>query len=184
MIFITLKRFWPVFLWIFLPGLAGAGEEGIPLRFVFFQIFNFCLFAGILVYLLRGKLPAFLQQKRKDFLDYRTRAKELEEQYQLDCASLEKELLELTEKEKNIESSVAKALETLRKELTVQEKQSLETQKKQANQEIKRQRIKELGNLKNRLLSLVLQQTKIKLKEQTECLKKLNDRMIQKEEWI
>ena len=175
-----------IFLFI-LPVLVWAkGEGGIPARFVFFQVFNFSLFALALFYLTRKKLPVFLKQKQQDFLDYRTRAKELEKQNQTDCLFLEKEVQTLIKKKQDIKKSVAKALKALQEDLEIQERQWLENLNTQAAQEIKRQRLKELSGLKNRVLSKVMRQTKKQLKEmeEEELLRKLNHKVIQKWEQI
>ena len=154
------------FFILVIPVCALAkGDGGIPLRFVFFQIFNFSLFVVALLYLIRKYLPSFLQRKREDFLEYRRKARELEKQHEQDFISLEKEVRLLAEKEKNIEESVTKALNNLKRELEAQEKQWLESVQRQADKEIKLQRFTELNHLKNRFLSQVMQQTKKQLKK-------------------
>lgn len=159
-----LKMLW-VFLFIMPIYVLAKGGGDIPLRFVFFQIFNFSLFAVALLYLIRKHLPSFLQRKQDDFLEYRRRARELEKQHEQDCISLEEEVRVLIKKEKNIKESVANILNNLRQELEAQEKQWLENMEMQADKEIKLQRFTELNRLKNRFLSQVMQQTKKKLKK-------------------
>ena len=171
------------FLFFIVPVLVLAkGGEGVPVYFVFFQILNFSLFSLALWYLIRKHLPAFLERKQRDFLEYRERAKKLGEQYQKDCVFMEKEVQSLVEKEKNINQSVVEAVNNLKKELETQEKQWLENLRIQTEQEVKRHKLKEVNCLKDRLLSQVMQKTEKRLKETKteEFTKKLSHWTIQK----
>ena len=176
-----------ILIFLFLPmWVEAGGAEGTPLQFVFFQILNFSLFALVLGYLVRKKLPIFLQRKKEDFLEYQKKAKEMEKQSQLDYLSLKKELDILVEKEKNLKKSIEKALNNLKEELTEQGKQWRENLKVQATQEFKRQRLKGWVHLKDRILSQVMQQTQAQLKEikKQDLIENLNYQMIQKWEQI
>ena len=174
--------------WIFLlafwiyPALALAGSEGgIPYRFVFFQIFNFTLFAFIVFYLARKKLPEFLQRQKSDFLEYKSKAYDLEKKQKSACLLWEEKVQALVQKEKNIDSDVAQALNRLKTEWEIQEKESFRNLKVRLEQELKRERIKALNKLKNRLLSSVMKKTKQRLLElSTSTVEKLNYQMIQK----
>ena len=157
LIFISIFLFW--------PGLAEAATEGIPLTWVFFQTLNFTLFALVLVYLIRKKLPSFLQKKKQDFLEYQKKAQEMEKQNQSIYLSLQKEWKVLQMQEQSISQDVEKALYNLEEELKKQEKKEQETLKVQTLQELKRQRLKELRDLKNRILEQVMIQAKQRLKE-------------------
>ena len=73
------------------PGVAfAASGEGIPFGFLFSQVLNFSLFVLILVFILRKKLPSFLRQKQSDFLEYRQKAKALEQKYQTENLTWQK----------------------------------------------------------------------------------------------
>ncbi len=165
-----------------LTGAEGAGDAGnIPLRFVFFQVFNFSLFALALFYLLKKKLPGFLKQKQKDFTEYKKKASFLEKQNQSAYLLLEDKVQALIKKEKNMESTVAKALDNLKTEWETREKQEMKVLKEQVEQELKRIKIKALNKLKNRFLSSVMQKTRSRLlKASPESFEKLNHQMVQK----
>ena len=145
--------------------VEAAGEGGIPLRFVFFQIFNFSLFMIALVYLVRKKAPAFLKQKQVDFLEYQNRAKKLEEEHQQACFLLEQEIKTLVRKQERIQEMVKKALEDLKIKWEKQEKQDLDNLRKRLDQQLKRQKIKRMGDLKTKLLSKVMIQAKVYLQD-------------------
>ena len=81
-------------------------NEGVPWVSVLFQVINFSLFAGILVYLLKKYIPTFLSQKRLDFLEYRKRALALEKQYEESCLKLENEIAELDKKKIELKTDV------------------------------------------------------------------------------
>ena len=142
---------------------ATGAEGGIPLSFVLFQILNFSVFTACLFFLLRKKLPEFLQQKRKDFLDYRARAGDLEEQEQSARKVWAQKLHEIEEKEKTLTADVQKALSLLQKEVKEREDQNRQIQEQQNQRELKRVRIKELSLLKNKVLSLVMARAKAEL---------------------
>ena len=153
-----------IFFLFTIPVWAWAkGNEELPIRFIFFQILNFSVFVVALVYLVRKKIPVFLKQKSEDFLEYRRRAIEQENQKKKDCLLLEREVQNLVEKEKNISQSVTKALSNLKDELEIQEKQWLESLKSKTTREIKLRKFKEFNGLRNRLLFQVMQQTKEQL---------------------
>ncbi len=176
-----------IYILFFLPGVVWASEEGtIPFRFVCFQVLNFSLFAIALFYLLRKKLPLFLKQKQQDFLEYRRKAKQLEQEHQQACLSLEQEIETLVKKQEKTQENVKKALEDLKMELKDQEKEWLDNFKKRTNQELKRQEIKQLENLKTRLLSKVMEQTKVQLEEKikADSLDQLNYQGMRKWEGI
>ena len=164
--------------------LAG-GNEGVPVHFVFFQVLNFSLFVGALVYLLKKRIPALLERKQNDFLEYRQKAIELKKKHTEECAFLEKDLQILIEKEKNLNKSVTKAVHLLEEELRNESELWLENLQKQVEQELKRQQFTEMSRLKGKLLSHVIQETAGQLKEikQEEVLK-LNNQIIQKWEPI
>ena len=170
----------------FVPMSASAGEnEGIPVHFVFFQVLNFSLFVGALIYLLKKKVPALLEQKQNDFLEYRQKAIELEKKHTEKCAFLEKDLQALMEKEKNLNKSVAKAVNLLEEELKNEGELWLENLQRQVEQELKRQQFTEISRLKNKLLSHVIQKTAGQLKEiKPEEILKLNSQTLQKWEQI
>ena len=159
-----------VYILFFLPGVTWASEEGtIPFRFVCFQVLNFSLFAIALFYLLRKKLPLFLKQKQQDFLEYRKKAKQLEQEHQQACLSLEQKIETLIKKQEKTQENVKKALEDLKMELKDQEKEWLDNFKNRTDQELKRQEIKQLESLKTRLLSKVMEQTKVQLEEKVKA---------------
>ncbi len=160
---------------------AGGGD-GIPVRFVFFQILNFSLFTLALFFLLRRKLPEFLKQKREDFVQYQRKAKKLEKEHQAICLSLEKKVQVLQNKESNMEQSVVKALNNLKEEMRVREKNDLDNLKVRARQEMERVKIKELNRLKTRVLFQVMEQTRryLRAPEQAKSLEELNYQIIQK----
>lgn len=168
-----------LFLFVSPSWIWAKGDGEIPLQFVFFQIFNFSLFTVALVYLVRKKMPDFLKQKQQDFLEYRRKATEEEAQQKKGCLLLEKEVQALVEKEKNLNLSVAKALDNLKKELEVQEKQWLESLKGQTDREIKLCRFKEFNDLRDRILFQVIQQTKDQLSK-TKAKPIILDQMVQK----
>ncbi len=156
------------FLFVMPVWVCWAGGDGeIPVRFVFFQILNFSLFAGALIYLIRKKIPSFLKQRTVDFLEYRKKAIEQENQQKEACLLLKKEVEELVEKEKNINQSVTKALNNLKEELELQEKQWSESLKLQVAREIKLRRLKEFNSLRDRFLFQVMQRTRKCLSEET-----------------
>lgn len=157
------------FLFVTPAGFCWAGGDGeIPVRFVFFQILNFSLFAAALIYLIRKKVPGFLKQKEADFLAYRKKAIEQEDRQTEACLSLKKEVQGLVEKEKNIKQTVAKALDNLKEELETQERQWSESLKLQVAREMKLRRLKELKGLRDRFLFQVMQQTRKHLTETKE----------------
>ena len=100
--------------------------------------------------MLRKKIPGFLKQKEADFLAYRKKAIEQEDQQTEACLSLKKEVQALVEKEKNIKQTVAKALDNLKEDLETQEEQWSESLKLQVAREIKLRRLKELNGLRDR----------------------------------
>jgi F0F1-type ATP synthase membrane subunit b/b' len=158
-----------LFLFVTSAGFCWAGGGGeIPVRFVFFQILNFSLFAVALMYLIRKKAPGYLKQKEADFLEYRKKAMEQEDRQTGACLSLKKEVQGLVEKEKNIKQTVATALDNLKEELETQEKQWSESLKLQVAREIKLRRLKELNGLRDRFLFQVMQQTRKHLAETKE----------------
>lgn len=172
-----------IYFLFFSPLVAeAAGAGSIPIRFVFFQVLNFSLFVVALVYLLRKKLPPFLKQKRQDFLEYQKKAKDLEHGHQKDCLLLEKEIKSLIRKQENTQKMVRDALKDLRIEWEKQEEEWLENLKRHVGQELERQKIKQLGDLKTRLLSKVMTQVKTQLqeKEDAEFYNYLNYQGIQK----
>ena len=175
------------FIILFLSPITAfaGGNEGVPVSFVFFQILNFSLFVGALIYLLKKKLPSLLERKQNDFLEYRQKAIELEKKRIEECALLEKDLQVLAEKENNLDKSVAKALNLLEKELRSEGELWLENLQRQIEQELKRQQFTEMSRLKDKLLSRVLQETKEQLKEiKQEKILKLNNQMIQRWEQV
>lgn len=173
-----------VLFFIPISALAG-GNEGVPVRFVFFQVLNFSLFVGALIYLLKKKIPALLKQKQNDFLEYRQKAIELEKKYIGECALVEKDLQVLVEKESNLNESVTKAVNLLEEELRSDSELWSDNLQKQVEQELKRQQFTKMTRLKDKLLSHVIQETEGQLKEikQEEVLK-LNNQIIQKWEKI
>ena len=170
-----------VFLFFF-PGFALAGgNEGIPVPFVFFQVLNFSLFLGALVYLVKKKVPALLEQRRRDFLEYRKKAMEMEKRHTAECVLLEQDLQNLEEKEKNLNASVAKALRLLEGELKNEGEYWLQNLQRQTEQELKRQQFTEMSRLKNKLLSHVVRNAADQLKEMEEDkILQLNRQIIQK----
>lgn len=173
-------------IFLFMVPLAGAESTGeIPLRFVFFQVFNFSLFVLALFFLLKKKIPRFLQQNQKDFIEYRNKASVLEKQNHSAFLLLEKKVHALTKKEKHIESTVAKALENLKEEWEAREKQEIKVLREQVEQKLRRIKIKALNELKTRFLSSVMQKTKEQvLSAGSEKFEKLNHQMIQKWEQV
>jgi len=160
--------------------LAGAGG-GIPLWFVFFQALNFLGFAFCFYYLLRKKVPPILKQKKQDFLDYRDKAKELEKEHKTTYDQIQHKLKGLIKKEQNLKQTVDNALKKTKEELEKNQLEWMGTQKKLFEQELKRQRLKEISSLKDKVLSQVLKQTKVEIeKKETPTLELLNKQIITK----
>ena len=175
------------FVILFLSPITAfaGGNEGVPVHFVFFQVLNFSLFIGALIYLLKKKIPSLLEQKQNDFLEYRQKAIKLEKKRIEECILLEKELQILAEKENNLDKSVANALNFLEEELRNESELWLENLQRQVEQELKRQQYTEMTRLKDKLLSHVLQETQGQLKEiKQEEVMRLNNQIIQRWEQI
>ncbi len=164
---------------MFFPAFAEGGEQ-IPLGFVFSQIFNFSLFAFALFLLLRKKIPAFLKQKNRDFTEYEEKARKLEKQSKNSCLLWRKKIKDLKEREKTLPQAVEKALNDLKREISLQKARALKNMQVKMEQDIKRLGIKESNRLKARLLSQVMNQAEKKLKPVEEDLKTLNTLSIQK----
>lgn len=170
-----------IILFLFPVTVFAGGNEGVPVKFVFFQVLNFSLFLAALSYLLKKNVPALLKQKQQDFLEYRQKALDLEKKHGEECVLLEKDFQALLEKEKNLEASVTKALDLLEKELNNEKVQWLRNLQRQLEQELKRQQITEVSRLKNEILSHVIQKTENQLKEvKKDEVLKLNSQIIQK----
>ena len=165
--------------------LAGGGEQGIPFGFLFSQIFNFSIFALILFFLLRKKGPAFLRQKKADFLEYRKSAKSLEQKHQADGLTLQKKIHHLTNKQKNIKTEVAVAISHKEKEMTQEMEHRLKNLKSRAEQELKRWHLQHITQLRVWFSSKVMVQIKRQIKEAEPAKKeKLNHYIIQKWEQL
>ena len=162
----------------FFPMHSFAEGKGLPLAFVLSQIFNFSLFVLALFFLLRKKIPDFLRQKHRDFVEYRKKALELEKSRRANCLLWREKVRAL--EEKNLSQAVEKALNNLRKELSLREETELKTLKIKMEREIKRLKIKTAGRLKNRILSLALKGAKKELQKRKNVPEKLNYQSVQK----
>ena len=174
-----------VFFLLVLPVVANAVGEGIPVGFLFSQIFNFSLFVLILFFILKKKLSSFLKQKRADFLEYRKNAKALEQKYQSDCLAEQNKIQLLIDKQKNIKANVKEAIHRKEKEMTEELEHRLKSSKTRADQELKRLSLKNINQLKTGFLFHIMSQTKRQLKD-TESTKKevLSSQIVQKWEQI
>ena len=159
--------------------LAGGGE-GIPLGFLLSQVFNFFLFALILFLILRKKAPAFLKQKRSDFLEYRKKAQALKQKQQADCLALQQKIQYIETKQSQTKEEVAKALDRDKKELAQQMEHQINILKTSKEQALNRQRLKEVHRLKTMLLSQVMENTSQQISQESEKLKLYDQHVIQK----
>ena len=169
-----------LFFLAFFTAWAEAGEGGIPLGFVLSQIFNFSLFVLALFFLFRKKIPGFLKQKNRDFLEYEKKARALEKERKSACLLWREKMQTLKDKEKNLPDLVEKALSDLKEDLKAQEARALKSLKIKWEQETKRLGIKELNRLKTRFLSQVMEEVKKKMTLTEKDLEKLNYQSIQK----
>ncbi len=94
-VFITLFT-----LFFTLPSYAAS--EGFPAREVFFQVFNFLLFATALFFLLRKPIQVFFHKRQEEFFAFEKQALQLEREKQIEKESWEKKIQTLNEQEKNI----------------------------------------------------------------------------------
>ena len=93
----------PSFLIIIFPFFAySAGAEFSP-KAIFIQLFNFSIFIFLFLFLIRKPLQAFFHKKQKDFFAFEEQALKLKKEKQETQRLWEKKLLDLEEKEKNIE---------------------------------------------------------------------------------
>ena len=152
-------------LGILSPIFVFAGE-GVPLKFVLSQIFNFSLFAFLVFYLLKKKVSPILKQKNEEFKIQRDQAKAEEEKYQLACAKWEAKIKDLEQKNQNVKNSVSEALKLFQAETLKEQQKQKEVLRSLMEADQKKQKFKELSLLKTNLLSVVMQKAKENLKTQ------------------
>ena len=171
---------------LLVPSVAFAGSgEGIPFGFLFSQVFNFSLFVLILFFILRKNLPAFLRQKKADFLEYRQKAKALEQKYQADNLIWQKKLQSLMNKQENIKADVAEAVRQKEKEMAQETENRLKVLRARAEQALRRARLKETSQLKTWLVSQVMTQAREQIKAEEPAKKSaLNSHIVQKWEAV
>lgn len=97
-------------------------EDGIPLKLIATQLFNFSIFAGILIYIIKTKLPQKLKQTYDDFISMNQRAETLYKQ-------ATQEQKEIHIKTKTLQKRKDKSEEELDEEISRLEK-SLDAQMK------------------------------------------------------
>ena len=118
-----------------------------------------------------------------DFLDYRKRAVSMEEKGRSEYMKLEKEILILKEKEKNIQSTARTAIANLKVEKQKEYELWLQNIEKQHQLEWDRQKRNITVSIKDWILSQVMQNTREKLKTWSKNTEshKVADQIIEKE---
>ena len=157
----------------FLIGLFGtlspifvfAATEGVPVKFVLSQIFNFSVFTFLIFYLLKKKVSPILKQKNEEFKAQRDQAQVEEEKHKLACVKWEEKIKNLKEKDQNIKNSVSKALKLFQEETQKEQQKNKEVLQSLMEADQKRQKFKELSLLKTNLLALVVQKAKENLNQ-------------------
>ena len=87
-----------------LPCFSFAASE-LSTWTLFVQLFNFLIFFFLFVFALRGPAQSFCHKRQKDFFAFEKQSQELERIKKKENQRLEKKLLDLQEREKNIKKT-------------------------------------------------------------------------------
>ena len=137
-----------------LPLLAASGE-GIPVTFILFQLLNFLIFLGIVVYIFLKQAPRFVLRQYEDYVAMKNRAEDLYQQTKRSIEETQKKLSQITEKETRFNEELRLELEKMEVKLNQDLTEQQESILRMAQNFIDQELIKMRTNLKNKFLNQV-----------------------------
>lgn len=92
----------------FFPLFSFAASEAFPVKEIFFQIFNFSIFATAFVFLIRKPIKIFFHKRQEEFFSFEKQAIQLEKEKKSELKTWEKKLETLREQEAEIQKRAKK----------------------------------------------------------------------------
>ena len=98
-----ISKIFLLFVFFLLPFAGFAVSEGFPAKEVFVQIFNFSVFAAVLILLVRKPLQVFFHKRQEEFFSFEKQAVQLEKEKQEEYKNWEMKIQALKEQEEGIQ---------------------------------------------------------------------------------
>ena len=153
-------------LLFFLPFFSFASNETFPAKEIFFQTFNFLIFAIVLFFLIRKPVKVFFHKRQEEFLDFEKQAFQLEKEKREEQKNWEKKIQALRDQEKGIEQKA----QAEGKNFIFQRKEEIRTLrerlKKEADFFIRLEREKSKRGLLERWKNKVVEEARLELEKQ------------------